>query len=128
MFSRVIYGSFLSSFFNPLTMQTSELQWTDQEQSIAQAAFNQAYQREIQALVQVVREQASSIASTEDIWRLHDFLSARRHELDGKYDDRESALLFVFSSLVKEGWLSLDELKGLDSAKLSKITALTRMF
>ncbi|MBD1876294.1 hypothetical protein H6F75_22665 [Nodosilinea sp. FACHB-131] len=108
-------------------MQTSELQWTIQEQSIAKAAFDQAYQREIQALVQVVREQASSIASTDDVWQLHDFLSARRHELDGKYDDRESALLFVFADLIKEGWLSLGDLDGLNAVKLSKITALTRM-
>jgi hypothetical protein len=108
-------------------MQTSELQWTAQEQSIAKAAFDKAYQREIQALVQVVRDHASSIAGTEDVWRLHDFLSARRHELDGKYDDRESALIFVFADLVKEGWLSLGDLDGLDTVKLSKISALTRM-
>lgn len=108
-------------------MQTSELQWTAQEQSIAKAAFDKAYQQEIQALVQLVRDQAGSIAGTEDVWRLHDFLSARRHELDGKYDERESALLFVFAGLVKEGWLSLDDLDGIDVLKLSKITALTRM-
>jgi len=108
-------------------MQTSELQWTAQEQSIAKAAFSKAYKREIEALVQVVREQASSLSNTDDVWRLHDFLSARRHELDGKYDERESALIFVFADLVKEGWLSLDDLQGLDNSKLSKISALTRM-
>ncbi len=108
-------------------MQTSELQWTAQEQSIARAAIAHAYEREIQALVQLVRERASSVAGTEDVWGLHDFLSARRHELDGKYDERESALLFVFADLVKEGWLSLDDLEGLDTLKISKIIALTRM-
>lgn len=123
---RIIYGGFLS-FFNPLMMQTSELQWTAQEQSIAKAAFGKAYEREIEALVQLVRDQASSLSGTEDIWRLHDFLSARRHELDGKYDERESALIFVFADLVKEGWLSLDDLQGLNASKLSKISALTRM-
>ncbi len=86
-----------------------------------------AYDREISTLVQVVREKAGDIHGMDDIWQLHDFLSARRHQLDGKYDDRESALIFVFSSLVKEGWLSLDELDGLDAAKLSKISALVRM-
>jgi hypothetical protein len=108
-------------------MPTSELQWTAQEQSIARAAMAHAYDREIQALIQLVREQASAVAATEDIWNLHDFLSARRHELDGKYDERESALLFVLADLVKEGWLSLDNLAGLDTVKLSKIAALTRM-
>ncbi|PZV02026.1 MAG: hypothetical protein DCF32_15540 [Leptolyngbya sp.] len=109
-------------------MHTSELQWSSEEKTLAKAAIATAYSREISGLVQVVRDRASSLTSMDDLWQLHDFLSARRHELDGKYDDRESALLFVFSSLVREGWLSLDELKGLDTAKLSKITALTRMF
>lgn len=109
-------------------MHTSELQWSSEEKALAKAAIAAAYSREIRGLVQVVRDRASSLNSMDDLWQLHDFLSARRHELDGKYDDRESALLFVFSSLVKEGWLSLDELEGLDAAKLSKITALTRMF
>lgn len=108
-------------------MQTSELQWTAQEQSIARAAMAHAYEREIQALVQLVREQASAVTGTEDIWSLHDFLSARRHELDGKYDERETALLFVLADLVKDGWLSLVNLDGLDTLKLSKIEALTRM-
>ncbi|TVQ06836.1 MAG: hypothetical protein EA368_16070 [Leptolyngbya sp. DLM2.Bin27] len=108
-------------------MQTSELQWTSEEQLIAKAAFNKAYAQEIQALVQGVRDRASAIAGTEDVWTLHDFLSARRHELDGKYDERESALIFVFADLIKEGWLSLDDLAGLDPVKLSKISALTRM-
>jgi Photoprotection regulator fluorescence recovery protein len=107
--------------------QTSELQWTAQEQSIAKAAFDKAYKREIQSLVQVVRARAGAVAGTDDVWHLHDFLSARRHELDGKYDDRESALIFVFADLVKEGWLSLSDLEGLDVTKLSKISALTRM-
>ena len=107
--------------------QTSELQWTDQEQSIAKAAFDKAYRREIQALVEVVRDRASTVAGTEDVWHLHDFLSARRHERDGKDDAREAALLFVFADLVKEGWLSLSDLEGLDTPKLSKIVALTRM-
>lgn len=109
-------------------MHTSELQWSTEEKALAKEAIATAYSREISGLVQVVRDRSSSLNSMDDLWQLHDFLSARRHELDGKYDDRESALLFVFSSLVKEGWLSLDDLEGLDSAKLSKIAALTRMF
>jgi hypothetical protein len=107
--------------------KTNEFQWSPEEKAVAKVAFSKAYGREIDTLVKVVRDQASSLSSMDDIWHLHDFLSARRHELDGKYDDRESALLFVFSSLVKEGWLSLDELAGLDPAKVSKISALTRL-
>jgi hypothetical protein len=58
---------------------------------------------------------------------LHDFLSARRHEIDGKYDYRYSVLIFVFAGLVKEGWLNIDELEGLQKDKLTKVAALARM-
>jgi hypothetical protein len=36
-------------------------------------------------------------------------------------------LVFVFAQLLKEGWLNLDDLNGLGSDKLSKITALAKM-
>lgn len=101
--------------------------WTPVEKKAAQEAFDRAYERETAALMQEVRTQASAIAELDDLWRLHDFLSARRHELDGKYDYRYSVLLFVFAGLVREGWLHLDELQNLHRDKLSRITALSRM-
>ncbi len=86
-----------------------------------------ARQRETETLVKTVRSQAGEIENIDDIWCLHDFLSAQRHYIDGKYDNRESGLLFVLAELVKEGWLTSDELKFLNLAKLAKITALVRM-
>lgn len=76
-------------------MQVSEAEWSKIEQEIAQEAFERAYQREIKALIEQVREQASAIAELEDMWHLHDFLSARRHEVDGKYDYSYSMLVFI---------------------------------
>ncbi|UIE37971.1 hypothetical protein [Leptodesmis sichuanensis] len=108
-------------------MQVTDTDWSKTEKKIAQAAFEQAYQREIAALIQQVREGAGAIASLEDLWQLHDFLSARRHEIDGKYDYRYSVLIFVFSRLIREGWLHLDELAGLAPDKLTKITVLANM-
>jgi Photoprotection regulator fluorescence recovery protein len=108
-------------------MQVSEAEWSKIEQKIAQEAFERAYQREIKALIEQVRERASAIAELEDMWHLHDFLSARRHEVDGKYDYTYSMLVFIFARLVKEGWLHLNELEGLDKSKIAKIAALSRM-
>ena len=104
-----------------------DTEWTDSEKKIARTAFNQAYEREIEALLSQVREQASKIAVLDDLWRLHDFLSAKRHEVEGKYDYQYAAILFVFARLVKEGWLELKELEGLDKNKLSKVAVLARM-
>jgi len=56
-----------------------------------------------------------------DLWRLHDFLTDQRREIDEKYDYRYSRLIMVFARLVHQGWLSLEELEGLREDKLAKI-------
>ena len=108
-------------------MQVTEVEWSTTEQEIAKTAFEKAYEREIAAVIQEVRQRASVMTQPNEMWQLHDFLSARRHEIDGKYDYRYSVLIFVFASLLKDGWLHLDELKGLEKDKLTKVAALTRM-
>jgi Photoprotection regulator fluorescence recovery protein len=108
-------------------MQALNTDWSDVEKNVAQTAFNKAYERELGGLMQTVREGSTQIEKPEDLWRLHDLLSAKRHEIDGKYDYRYSALMFVFAGLVKEGWLTIEELDGLESSKLAKIAALSRM-
>lgn len=104
-----------------------EIEWSQTEKTIARQAFDQAYEREIKALLKEVEQQVSQITQVENLWHLHDFLSAKRHEIDGKYDYRDSSLVFVFSVLLKEGWLHMDELKGLNPDKRAKISALSRM-
>jgi hypothetical protein len=108
-------------------MPLLSLDWSVEEQQIAQRAFKTAYERELEETLAQVKTAAQTIACSEDLWKLHDFLSAKRHEMDGKYDERSSMLIFVFADLIKGGWMSLDELSGLDEQKLSKIAALTRM-
>ena len=105
----------------------NEVEWSDREKNIAKEAFNKAYLREVNNLIREVREQANSISELNHLWQLHDFLSARRHEMDGKYDYRDSVLIFVFARLVNEGLLDLNELEGLAKDKLIKVAALSRM-
>ncbi|MBF2079460.1 MAG: hypothetical protein IGR76_13335 [Synechococcales cyanobacterium T60_A2020_003] len=102
-------------------------QWSSIEKEIAQELFKRAYDREISALIQDVREKASAITELDDLWSLHDFLSARRHEIDGKYDYDYSSLLFIFAELVRDGWLRLDELENLNREKFAKVAALTKI-
>jgi hypothetical protein len=105
----------------------TEITWSETEEKIAQAAFDKAYQRETTALIAEIHQYSGAIATLDDTWRLHDFLSARRHDIDGKYDYRYPVLLFVFARLVKEKWLDLAELDGLDRDKLAKIASLSLM-
>jgi hypothetical protein len=107
--------------------QVIDTQWSVEERAIAQTALSAAQQRELEALVRTVRETASQVNSIDEVWHLHDFLSARRFNIDGKYDDREDELLFVLAQLKRDGWLLPEDLTGLESAKISKIAALTRV-
>ncbi|CCI38991.1 MAG: hypothetical protein ACK47N_02245 [Microcystis sp.] len=108
-------------------MPMSEIIWSDTEQEIAQTAFQKAYQRETSTLIEHIKEQSGQITVLDDIWQMHDYLSARRHQIDGKYDYRYTSLIFVFAQLLKEGWLKLEDLNGLGKDKLAKIAALSRM-
>lgn len=108
-------------------MQVSDINWSSKEEAIAKKAFQTAYQREISALLQEVRQRSGSLTDLDQLWNLHDFLSARRHDIDGKYDYEYSTLVFVFARLLKEGWLNHEELKGLNPEMRSKISALSRM-
>jgi hypothetical protein len=101
--------------------------WSEDEKKVAEVAFRTAYEREVAALIRKVREKVTDTTNIEDIWHLSDYLNAKRHEIDGKYDYSYTALLFIFASLVKDGWLNLDELKGLSTEKLAKVAALTHM-
>jgi hypothetical protein len=108
-------------------MQVLNPNWTMTEEDLAKKAFDIAYKREIEALVDSVRRRVGSLNEIDDMWRLHDFLSVKRHEIDGRYDFRISTIIFVFADLVKNGWLDLSELEGLDADKIAKVAALARM-
>lgn len=108
-------------------MTVTDLEWSSHEHKIAREVFEKAYRREIAALLEEVRQRAGKLAQIEEMWKFHDFLSARRHDLDGKYDYRDSELIFLFARLVKEGWLQLEELDGLNPDKLTKVAVLARM-
>jgi Photoprotection regulator fluorescence recovery protein len=69
-------------------MQAIDIEWSQTEQEVAKEAFDKAYEREIKALMALVQEKAGAIAKLDDMWSLHDFLSAKRHDIDGKYDYR----------------------------------------
>jgi len=108
-------------------MQVMNAGWTQIEEDIARKAFEIAYKRETNALIDSVRYKASSLTEIDDMWQLHDFLSVKRHEVDGRYDYNLPMLVFVFAGLIKDGWITLKELEGLNSDKLAKIVALTYM-
>lgn len=110
-----------------MTTTIAETGWTTKEIEISQRVLHKAYQRETETLVAQVRDKINNLTDIEHLWQVHDILSAKRYDLDGKYDAREPMLIFTFAELLKEGWISLEELAGLESAKLAKISSLSKM-
>ena len=110
-----------------MTNTQTDSEWSSGEREIAVAALQKAYRQEIEALIEHVREKSANVVQLEDVWQLHDFLSAKRHEIDGKYDDREEFLMFTLSRLIKTGLLDKTDLQGLTADKCAKVTVLTRM-
>ncbi len=110
-----------------LPVQVSTTKQAKMEKTIAKQLLQIAYKRETSALIASVRDRTSSITELNDLWYIHDLLSTKRYEIDGKYDYNSSTIIFDFAQLVKEGWLHLDELKDLQPEMQSKISALARM-
>jgi hypothetical protein len=99
----------------------SEAQWTKREKDIARKAFDAAYERECKAISQNVRKMTVGINDQRGLWRLLEYLTKKREEMDEKYDYRYSVLPFVLARLIHEGWLIQEDLAGLSDEKLTEI-------
>jgi Photoprotection regulator fluorescence recovery protein len=55
------------------------------------------------------------------LWELEEYLSESREKINGKYDYRYSTLPIVFGQLLREGRISIDELRGLGDDKVAYI-------
>jgi len=98
-----------------------ELKWSKREKEIAQRAFDRAYQLECGAIAKDIITMATSINEPDELWLIHDFLTKKRKEIDGKYNSRYSEPAFVFARLLSEGWLTQDDLTGLSDDKITPI-------
>lgn len=97
------------------------LHWSQSEKKIARAAFDSALAREKAATRKAVEDILKRSDEPDQIWDIHDFLSDKRREFNGKYDYRYSVLIRVFSRLLHEQWLTESDLTGLATDKLELI-------
>jgi hypothetical protein len=108
-------------------MTLTQTTWSTKEKQIAEQVLEKAYKQEINSLIDKVRKKITNLINIDELWQLHDLLSAKRYELDGKYDTRESMLVFSFAQLLKENLIDLEDLQGLDQDKLAKISSLAKI-
>ena len=97
----------------------NEITWSKSEKKIAKHAYDKAYQRECDSIIQEIKNY--ELEKPEDIWSLREMLIDRSNEIDGIYDFRYSRLIIVFAVLLKRGFLDMHNLEGLQEEKLERI-------
>ena len=105
-------------------MNLRDLTWSKTEKNVARRAFEAAYEKECGAIIDKLKDMIATASEPADIWRIHDYLSEQRKRTDRKYDYRYSMLILVFAQLLREGWLTVADLQGLNADKIEAITRL----
>ena len=104
-----------------------DLTWSPSEKMVAKTAFDMALKKELESVMDKVREMANNIRRPADLWSMEQYLTQRRTEIDDKYDYRYSQLSIIFGRLIREGWLTEDDLLGLGSGKMDYIRTIARL-
>jgi len=102
-----------------------EFRWSKAEKKIAKQAFDLAYKRKCQKIIEQIKKR--KLSNNEDIWTLGDYIHKKRKEIDRKFDYRYSQLILVFSTFIKENLLSLEDLAGLNNEKIDTINKILKL-
>ena len=104
-----------------------DFKWSEAEKKIARKAFNAALKRECAVVMEKLKSLAAKAERPDDIWAIHDYLTAQRQTIDGKYDYRYSQLIIVFGRLLRENWIEDEDLEGLGEDKLQSIRCIASL-
>lgn len=104
-----------------------DLTWSKTEKDVAKKIYAIAYDKECSTILAHVKKMAAGISEPEEVWKIHDYLSAQRKQFAGKYDYRYSILPLVFARLIREGWLTEADLAGLGEEKIGAIQTMLRI-
>jgi Photoprotection regulator fluorescence recovery protein len=105
-----------------------DLGWSPAEKRAARQAFEAAWARECAAIRREAGAMLERSSDPADVWRVHDYLSEKRREVDGKYDYRYSVLVSVLGRLVAEGWITEEELARLAPERREQIRSRAAMW
>jgi hypothetical protein len=98
-----------------------DLNWSHAEKAIARRAFDKALGNELEAVIREAKSRAGAIKDASELWDLESWLTERRRQIYRTYDYRYSILPLVLASLLRDGKLTEDDLKGLKQEKLDLI-------
>jgi Photoprotection regulator fluorescence recovery protein len=99
------------------------MNWKDSEKRVARHAFDAALQRELAAVMAEFKQRAAAAKEPDDLWNTETYLTRKRKDIDAKYDYRYSQLVMVFAKLMRDGFVTEQELEGLAEDKARSYTA-----
>ena len=105
----------------PIEQFEDEVTWTATKKKTARRAFDKAFERHCTLITAEARRMLENVNAPSDIWRVQEYLSEHRKEVDRIYQYRYSVLLLVFSRLMRDGWLTEVDLAGLQQGKIARI-------
>lgn len=95
--------------------------WSNSERKIVRRAFEQALKQELQEVLLQAKKMAAQIKDPTELWELEKYLTDRRKEINRRYEFRESRLSLVFGTLLHEGRITGEQLRGVGEDKLKKV-------
>ena len=101
--------------------------WSRSEKVIARKVFDAALKWELHEVMQEAKQKADQIREPADVWELERYLTRRRKDIDRKYEFRSSRLTRVFGTLLFEGRVTEEELRGLREDKMKAIRSCAKV-
>lgn len=99
--------------------------WTTEEQHIARSAFEAGKKNSIKILISTLKAETENLETPESIWRFHDFLSTERFQYEGRSEFDINNILFTLAEMLRQNQITIENLKGLNDKKMSKIKAMS---
>jgi hypothetical protein len=105
-----------------------EITWTSTEKKTARRAFDKAFERHCTAITAEAKQMLETVTAPSDVRRVQEYLSEHLKTVDRIYQYRYSALLLVFSRLMRDGWVTEADLAGLQPEKIASIKCGASLF
>lgn len=113
---------------NSIQQFRNDVQWTGAGKQAARKAFDQALTRNLAAIMAEAKRKMANASEPSDLWQLEAYLTESRKTVDRVYQFRYSNLLTVFSILMRDGWLTSEDLVGLQPDKIANIERGAKVF
>lgn len=106
----------------------SKDEWSKQEKAIAHQAYKAAFNRECATVLKEVQRMTGECDDPSSLWEIHDYLRKKLKKIEQKYDFRYSVIISVFARLICDGWLTKEDLAGIDEDKVQRIAEIAEFY